>query len=637
MARKVKRFVALIVAGILLVCAAFASLAEGMTEGTEIPAETEAIETSETAETVETIPETNEPEEVIPEPEVEQPSVEPETSEPESVPELETVEEPVAVEPEAIEPENIPEPETATQPDHEETAEAEINDDDCFIFEEQDAGSVDPELMEILIPNGGAPVTIDDDDAGTVESGLVNALFPNGGAPTAESTESTEHAEAKPAESDVESLAEQLRIALDNGQTIRVGEQTALTAQPESEITGVVTWEILDESQEEEVWVIIGLGKRLVLDITEEILNKQIRFVLEDGRASEIFVLTETEEQEEPVQKTEEQTAEKQGEEEPTETTGISEEQTEVENSEETAETPAGSENEDDVTVIEVPAEEPIRAWISAETTNETEETEEGIGNTTLILTAEADVELDESIVWQMKAADDAEWKNIWYGKTASIEMTEENADSVIRFRTSDGVFSEEFRLTVQEAEVEETEIKEPEGEEQETETEEIGIDKQENEEPESKEDEEQPVEEAFALPEERSVTFTITGDGEALRLGDVAHFNAELTGYEGLDYILQWQMSTDNENWEDIPDANEPQMDLVLTEENSRLFWRVTVMIHMPKSVETQPDEVAADDGVPAEEALPDKGQTGETQSDETQPNEMQINDAQNDKGSED
>ena len=616
MTRKVKRFVALIVAGILLVCAAFASLAEGMTEGTEIPAETEVIETSETAETVETIPETNEPEEVIPEPEVEQPSAEPETSEPEGVPEPETVEEPVAVEPEAIEPENIPEPETATQPDHEETAEAEINDDDCFIFEEQDAGSVDPELMEILIPNGGAPVTIDDDDAGTVESGLVNALFPNGGAPTAESAESTEHAEAKPAESDVESLAEQLRIALDNGQTIRVGEQTVLTAQPESEITGVVTWEILDESQEEEVWVIIGLGKRLVLDITEEILNKQIRFVLEDGRASEIFVLTETEEQEEPVQKTEEQTAEKQGEEETTETTGISEEQTEVENSEEAAETPAGSENADDVTVIEVPAEEPIRAWISAETTNETEETEEGIGNTTLILTAEADIELDESIVWQMKVDDNAEWKNLWYGKTCSIEITDENVNGVIRFKASDGIVSEELRLTVQEAGNEEPYGEEPDSENQDAEA----------EEPEAAENEDQPAEGTIALPEERSVSFTITGDGDALRLGDVAHFNAELIGYEELDYAIQWQMSADNENWEDIPDANEAQMDLVLTEENSKLFWRVTVIIHMPQTNETQPDEELTD------EALNDEAQANEELN-----NEPLTDEAQNEEGSED
>ena len=591
MTRKVKRFVALTVAGILLVCAAFASLAEGMTEGTEIPAETETIEIQEATEIIETIPEP----ESIPEPE----------AEPESIPE----------------PESVPEAETAAQPDHEGTKEAEIKDDDYFTFEEQDAGSVDPDLTEIMFPNGGAPVIIDDDDAGTVESGLTDALIPNGGTPVGESVES-----AEPAANDVDMSSTQLRITLDAGQAIRVEEQTVLTAQPESEITGVVTWEILNESLEEETWETIGLGKRLVLDVTEEILNRQIRFVLEDGSASEIYLLTETEEQVEPAQETEEQTKEEQDEEETVETAAETEEQTEVQNGEETAEILAESEITTSEAVIEEPVEEPIRVWIAAETENNA-----------VNVTAEADVELDESIVWQMKAADDAEWKNIWYGKTASIEMTEENADSVIRFRTSDGVFSEEFRLTVQEAEVEETEIEEPEGEEQETETEETGIDKQENEEPESKEDEEQPVEEAFALPEGRSVTFTITGDGEALRLGDVAHFNAELTGYEGLDYTLQWQMSTDNENWEDIPDANEPQMDLVLTEENSRLFWRVTVMIHMPKSVETQPDEVPADDEVPAEEALPDEGQTGETQSDETQPNEMQINDAQNDEGSED
>ena len=110
-------------------------------------------------------------------------------------------------------------------------------------------------------------------------------------------------------------------------------------------------------------------------------------------------------------------------------------------------------------------------------------------------------------------------------------------------------------------------------------------------------EEETENAEEAFVLPENRSVDFTITGDGDALRLGDVAHFSAKLAGYEGLDYTLQWQMSTDNENWEDIPEATGEQMDLVLTEENSRLFWRVTVLIHMPQNEETQPEEAPADE----------------------------------------
>lgn len=602
MTNMVKRFVALTAAGLLFVSAAFTSLAEEITEGDILPAETEEMTTpevmaSEITETSETIPEP-----VYQEPEAaEEASPAPE-SEPETVPQEA---EPVKQEADTAKEtspvtESKPEKEEADDDGDTETFDDEDDDYD-FIFDDFDQGSVDADLTEIY--------------------------FPNGGGPTAETGESTEQTEGTEEAGNIAApRATALRIVPESGRAIRVGEQAVLNAEAETEIVGDITWEMLNETPEEDIWETIGLGRQLLLDVTEEILNRQIRFVLEDGSASEIYVLTEMEAQEEPEQEEEAQTTEEQGEEKPAETAAETEEQTEVQNGEETAEILAESEITTSEAVIEEPVEEPIRVWIAAETENNA-----------VNLTAEADVELDESIVWQMKAADDAEWKNIWYGKTASIEMTEENADSVIRFRTSDGVFSEEFRLTVQEAEVEETEIEEPEGEEEETETEETGIDKQENEEPESKEDEEQPVEEAFALPEGRSVTFTITGDGEALRLGDVAHFNAELTGYEGLDYTLQWQMSTDNENWEDIPDANEPQMDLVMTEENSRLFWRVTVMIHMPKSVETQPDEVPADDGVPAEEALPDEGQTSETQSDETQPNEMQINDAQNDEGSED
>ena len=208
MTNMVKRFVALTAAGLLFVSAAFTSLAEEITEGDILPAETEEMTTpevmaSEITETSETIPE----------------------------------------------PESVPEAETAAQPDHEGTKEAEIKDDDYFTFEEQDAGSVDPDLTEIMFPNGGAPVIIDDDDAGTVESGLTDALIPNGGTPVGESVES-----AEPAANDVDMSSTQLRITLDAGQAIRVEEQTVLTAQPESEITGVVTWEILNESLEEESW-----------------------------------------------------------------------------------------------------------------------------------------------------------------------------------------------------------------------------------------------------------------------------------------------------------------------------------------------------------------------------------------------
>jgi len=635
MTRKVKRFVALTVAGSLLVSAAFASLAEEFTEGTETPVEVEVIETPVEVEVIET---------------------------PEVIETSEAIQETSVVEEVSEATESNPEPQA------EETVAA-------------------GETEEYTGKDNDYDVIIDDFDAGTVETNLAETLFPNGGAPVEDADVTVAPVEAEtevtgndPAPQEAPEAAS-LRILPENGQAIRVGEQAVLIAESESEIAGVITWEVLDETREEDPWIVIGLGKRLVVDVTEETLNGQLRFVLEDGTASEIFVMKETEESEEQLQETEEQTVENRVEEKTAEKAEETEAQTEIRNNEEIAETPVNQEAVNNAAAVEEQVEEPVRAWVSAE-----------IENNTVALTAQADVELDENIVWQMKVNDDAEWRNIWYGKTCSLELTDENANSVIRFKTVDKVFSEEFCLTVQEPEVEETELEETEAEEteieeledeeledeeledEETETEEADDEEQESEaeeteieepeieeqeteeeEMEAEEDEELADEEASLLPEERSVTFTITGDEEELHLGDVAHFNAELVGYEELDYTIQWQMSEDNENWEDIPEANEMQMDLVLTEENSSLFWRVTVLIRTPQPGEEQSEEEAADEEqseeeqpdeeltekAPAEEALPDEEQPVEAQADEAatddaQPDETQTTEAQNDEGSE-
>ena len=215
------------------------------------------------------------------------------------------------------------------------------------------------------------------------------------------------------------------------------------------------------------------------------------------------------------------------------------------ENAADTEESDGDDTDADDDTEDETEAEDPVpdyRAWIVADA-------ETWAPGDMLNLTAMAEAELDESIAWQMKADSEEDWKNVWYGSTYALEITEETLTGVLRFKTSDGVLSEEFSLEIQEEEAEE--------------------------------------EEAFVLPEDRSATFTITGDGDEIRMGDVVHFNAQLTGYEGLNYTLQWQMSADDENWEDIPEANEEQMDLVITEENSQLFWRAIVVIHLAKTGE--------------------------------------------------
>ena len=257
------------------------------------------------------------------------------------------------------------------------------------------------------------------------------------------------------------------------------------------------------------------------------------------------------------------------------------------------------------------------KVWIASD-----EATQE-LSNT-LDLTAAAETELDDGIIWQIRTTEDAEWKNIWYGKTCSLEITDENANSVLRFKTSDGVCSEEFSLIVQEPETEKSEIEETEPEEMEPER----TKDEETEEPDSEEQPETGEDEALITEEApvRSVSFTITADGDVLHLGDVAHFNAELVGYEGLDYTLQWQMSADNETWEDIPEQTGLQMDVVRTEENSHLFWRVIVKIQQP-----QPDEEQSKDMQP-EEALMDEKQSSELSAEEEQSDEAQPDDLQND-----
>ena len=307
MTRKVKRFVALTVAGSLLVSAAFASLAEEFTEGTETPVEVEVIETPEVIETSEAIQETYIEEEIV----------------------------------------------TATESDPEPQAEETAAAGETEVYTGKD---------------NDYDVIIDDFDAGTVETNLTETLFPNGGAPVEDADVTVAPVEAEtevtgndPAPQETPAAAS-LRILPENGQAIRVGEQAVLIADSESEIAGVITWEVLDETREEDPWIVIGLGKRLVVDVTEETLNGQLRFVLEDGTASEIFVMKETEESEEQLQETEEQTVENHVEEKTAEKAEETEAQTEIQNSEEIAETPVNQEAVNNAAAVEEQVEEPVRA-----------------------------------------------------------------------------------------------------------------------------------------------------------------------------------------------------------------------------------------------------------------------------------
>lgn len=86
---------------------------------------------------------------------------------------------------------------------------------------------------------------------------------------------------------------------------------------------------------------------------------------------------------------------------------------------------------------------------------------------------------------------------------------------------------------------------------------------------------------EAAALPE-RSIRILAKreGDGE-IAFGDKIVLTAELTGYEGLEYKIQWQSAKSSSgDWSDIAGANGTTYTIELSESNYTDFYRATVII---------------------------------------------------------
>ena len=77
-----------------------------------------------------------------------------------------------------------------------------------------------------------------------------------------------------------------------------------------------------------------------------------------------------------------------------------------------------------------------------------------------------------------------------------------------------------------------------------------------------------------------RSVSMVINWDTDDPVLGDTAHMKAILEGYDGLSYSLQWQNSPDCETWKDITGATGETFDIMITEENNDLYWRILVYL---------------------------------------------------------
>ena len=106
------------------------------------------------------------------------------------------------------------------------------------------------------------------------------------------------------------------------------------------------------------------------------------------------------------------------------------------------------------------------------------------------------------------------------------------------------------------------------------------------SEQPEENEQEAEAEEETDSEPQllpERSVSMVIDWDTDDPVLGDTAHMKAVLEGYDGLTYSLQWQNSIDCETWNDIAGETAESFDVMITEENNDLYWRVLVYLEAP------------------------------------------------------
>ena len=582
MMKSKKRITALILAGILLLCVSLAAFAEGADE--TIQEELPGIEVQEMLEPAAAaeVP----AEEAAEAPATEAPAAaEPVQEEPAAA---EPVQEtPAAEEPAAPAEEPAPAATAASEPAPETEETWEEKDDGEVIEMDDGPGYVDPELVNEYVPEVTDELKAESD-----------ALF-------AEETEGN-------------AQAGRAWIISENNEKIYYGEKAVLQAKAEPELTGKITWERRDDRLEEKVWEACGEGEELELqEVTTEMDNFEFRFRTEAGTVSEGFRLKATEKSEteaqaevQPEAETEVPVAE-QAEAQAVDGTDAAEGAAEpaaepAETAAAPAEAPEEEPEEETITATYAEEEEPetvtVRAWAEADT-------EAAQAGDTVTVTANAEPELTGVATWFEKSGDEGDWRKIGYGDRITVEVTEENAGNLYRFVTEDGAVSEEIRLTAAEAEAPAEEAEEEITEAPAEETEEEPTEETAEETP-GETEEELPAETERELPENRSVEVEMTCDEPKPGFGSVIHFSAVLEGYEDLDYTLQWITSEDNENWTEVEGAVGETMDVVMTRENYRNYWAVTVRIKgflesgEPAAEEAPAEEPVTQEPVPEEPA---------------------------------
>ena len=123
-------------------------------------------------------------------------------------------------------------------------------------------------------------------------------------------------------------------------------------------------------------------------------------------------------------------------------------------------------------------------------------------------------------------------------------------------------------------------------------------------------------LDEDFTLPEEgelpeedaepeipeidfSTLSVAISAESDVVELGGDMVLTAVLTGFEDLNYTLQWQFSADNANWADVNGATGSTLRVQMNEENRDYFWRVSVdniSWKNPPVVQTEPTLDVAD-----------------------------------------
>lgn len=117
-------------------------------------------------------------------------------------------------------------------------------------------------------------------------------------------------------------------------------------------------------------------------------------------------------------------------------------------------------------------------------------------------------------------------------------------------------------------------------------------------------------LDEDFTLPEEgelpeedaepeipeidfSTLSVAISAESDVVELGGDMVLTAILTGFEDLNYTLQWQFSADNANWANVDGATGSTLRVQMNEENRDYFWRVSVdniSWKNPPVVQTEP-----------------------------------------------